>query len=76
MTAYKDDFFCVSTQKCVEGALRDLGHVVLTNGALWHKAQSFLYSCVPRWLFNLVWMKVIAKENMEGRRLASKRKAD
>lgn len=76
MTGFKKDFFCVSAQQCVGGALKDLGHVVLSNGALWHKVQSFLSASVPRWLFTLVWVKVVAKENMEGRRLASKRKCD
>ena len=49
MTGFKKDFFCVSAQQCVGGALKDLGHVVLSNGALWHKVQSFLSASVPRW---------------------------
>lgn len=76
MTAFKNDFFSVSTKQCVEGALKDLGHVILTNGPLWHKMQSFLYSSVPSWLFKIVWMKVVAKENMESRQRASKNKSD
>lgn len=65
MAYFKDDIFSVSTKQCVEGALKDFGHDVETNGALSHKIQSYVNLIFPSWFFNYVWVNVIAKEFIE-----------
>jgi hypothetical protein len=65
MTCFKNlDLFTISPQDCAEGAINDLGHALVTNGHITHKIQSFIYSLLPRWLFNFIWTKIFAPQDM------------
>jgi len=69
MTCHKPlDIFTITPRQCAAGTLNDLGHRVETNGHISHKIQSFIYTIVPRWLFNLLWTKVFAPEFMQLRK--------
>jgi hypothetical protein len=60
MICFKNDIFTVSVKQCVSGTLRDFGYDTMTNGALSHKIQSYLYSLLSLGVFNAIWSKVVA----------------
>ena len=44
MTGFKNlDIFTITAESCATGTLNDWGPDLVTNGALSHKIQSFLY---------------------------------
>ena len=69
MTGFKNlDIFTITAESCASGTLNDWGHDMVTNGALSHKIQSFLYSLFSEKIFNFVWFAVFAPQFLADRR--------
>ena len=68
MTCFKQlDIFTITAEDCARGTLDDWGHDLVTNGALAHKIQGFLYSIIPEGTFNWIWMAMLAPGFMQQR---------
>jgi short-subunit dehydrogenase len=65
MTFYRKDATSVTAEQCVSSALRDFGYEIQANGATSHKIQSYMSRLMPLWLFNLLWMKVLAPPRLQ-----------
>ena len=56
----KTDFFTITTDECVEGCLRDVGHETVTYGSWKHKLQGYLYSLISHDIFMWFFKKLYA----------------
>ena len=69
MTCFKNlDLFTITPESCASGTINDWGQDLVTNGALAHKIQGFIYSMLPEYVFNSIWMAVFAFPFMKQRK--------
>lgn len=64
------DILTITADQCAEGFMKHLGYETVTNGFWTHQFQGWLYSLLPEWIFNHIWLNHIGPEFIEERKKA------